>query len=124
MNRVEMILQALACGKYSIIEPPTGVPDNNASPQERSAFDAMLEREDFNVTLAMSKALELAATQFDHIDTADYETMRIRYLLKQPERPAGLNLLREIALVILIQPNGEVDIKLRNGQTLGRNDAS
>ena len=83
----------------------------------------MLEAEDFDEAAAVTAAMELAAAQYDCISAEDYETMRIRHRLEQATGNMSFdsNLLRDIASEILIQPSGEVDIILKNGQTKGRN---
>ena len=92
---------------------------------EQSAFDASMEAESFDETAAIHNALELAASRYGRIGSEDYETRRIRHILEHAKIDDGLDvaLLREIASVILIQPSGGVVIQLKNGQTIGRDDA-
>ena len=83
----------------------------------------MLEAEDFEEAAAMTAAMELAAARYDRIGAEDYETMRMRRRVEQAAGNTNFdsNLLRDIASEILIQPSGEVDIILKNGQTTERN---
>lgn len=88
--------------------------DNTPTPAE-SDFAAMLDEANFNETAAMEKALELTAERYNHISSSDYETMRIRHLIKEAPGTAGVdvNLLRSIAAAILIKLDGGVDIILK-----------
>ena len=123
--QVEAILASLIRGELAIVEQPYKETQVPALTQKESDFAAMLEAEDFDEAAAMTAAMELAAARYDRIDSEDYETMRIR---RRVEQAAGntnfdMNLLRDVASEILIQPSGEVDIMLKNGQITGRNGA-
>jgi len=125
MPQVEAIITSLIRGELAIVEPTHKEPQTSALIQKESNFAAMLEAEDFDEAVAMTAAMELAAVRYDCIGAEDYETKRIR---RRVEQAAGntnfdMNLLRDVASEILIQPNGEVDIMLKNGQTTGRNGA-
>ena len=82
--------------------------------------------EDFDEAAAVTAAMELAAARYDCISAEDYETMHIRHRVEQAAGNMNfdMNLLRDVASEILIQPSGEVDIMLKNGQTTGRNGKS
>ena len=83
----------------------------------------MLEADNFDEAAAVTAAMELAAARYDCIGAEDYETIHIRYRIEQTVGNTNfdIDLLRDIASEILIQPSGEVDIILKNGQTTGRN---
>ena len=120
--QVEAILASLIRGESIIVEPPHKETQVSALMQKESSFAATLEAEDFDEAVAMTTAMELASARYDCIGVEDYETMRIR---RRVEQAAGntnfdMNLLRDVASEILIQPSGEVDIILKNGQTIGR----
>lgn len=121
--RVEAILASLIRGECGIVEPSHTETQAPALTQKESSFAAMLEAEDFDETVAMTAAMELASARYDCISAKDYETMRIRHRIEQAagNMDFDMNLLRDIAAEILIQPSGEVDIILKNGQTTGRN---
>lgn len=120
--QVEAILTSLIQGEFDIVEPPRKETQAPALTQKESSFAAMLEAEDFDEAAAVTAAMELAAVRYDHIGAEDYETMRIRRRVEQAAGNVSFdsNLLRDIASEILIQPSGEVDIMLKNGQTTGR----
>ena len=120
--QVEAILASLIRGESIIVEPPHKETQVSALMQKESSFAATLEAEDFDEAAAMTAALELAAARYDCIGVEDYETMRIRHRVEQAAGSTNfdMNLLRDVASEILIQPSGEVDIILKNGQTIGR----
>ena len=123
--QVEAILASLIRGEFAIVEPPHKETQAAALTQKESGFAAMLEAEDFDEAAAVTTAMELAAARYDCIGSEDYETMRIRHRVEQAAGNTNfdMNLLRDVASEILIQPSGEVDIMLKNGQTTGRNGA-
>lgn len=123
MGQIKAICQSIqGC---TICEPLREEARDNTPIPVESDFAAMLDEANFNETAVMEKALELAASRYDHINPSDYETMRIRHLIKEAPGTVGVdvNLLRSIAASVLIKPNGGVDIMLKNGQTIGRDDA-
>lgn len=70
------------------------------------------------VTAAEDKATAMAtaAGRLNALDSADYEAMRIRYILAQAE-PED-NLLRQITSAVLLYPDGTVQLQLRNRQII------
>ena len=71
------------------------------------------------------QALTLASAQFNALDSSDYETMRLQYILEQTEPHDGLNtdLLRQVTSAILIRPSGAVSLQLKNHQIMERSDS-
>ena len=92
--------------------------------QSEKDFDSAIHTEEFNESTARTKAVSLAAARFNTLSSDDYETMRIRYILSTTEQSGGLDtvLLRQITSAILIHPQGEVSMKLKNGQIITGSD--
>ena len=84
-----------------------------------------MEKTEFDEGAAKSAAFALVSAQFNAIDSSDYETMRIQYILEQTEPHDGLDtgLLRQITSAILIHPNGSVSLRLKNSQIMERGDS-
>ena len=124
INQVETICRSLQSSM--IKEPPKRETRTGALVAAERAFEGILAEENFDETVALSKAKELASARYDHIETADYETKRIRWLLDHASETEerDMELLRSIAAAILIKPSGGVDIILTNGQTIGRDGAA
>lgn len=120
--QVEAILASLIQGEFDIVEPPREM-QAPALTQNASDFAVTLEAEDFDEAAAVTAAMELASARYDCISAKDYETMRIRHRVEQAAGNTNfdMNLLRDVASEILIQPSGEVDIMLKNGQIIGKN---
>ena len=78
-----------------------------------------LDKPEFDEGTAKAAALALAAARFDALGSADYEAMRIQYILARAEQADGLDveLLRQITAAVLIHPSGAVSLELKNGQT-------
>lgn len=83
-------------------------------------FTHELDNPEFDESAATANALALAATRFGALDSRDYETMRIQYILTQTKTCDGLNtgLLRQIVSAVLVYPTGAVSLQLKNGQTI------
>ena len=86
--------------------------------QAKKECEAVLHADEFDEPAAKSAVLSLASARFNALGSEDYETMRLQYILRQTKPHDGLdtNLLRQIASAILIHPDGEVSLKLKNGQ--------
>ena len=109
------------------IAPSPAVPADSGTIQNaQDSFDQEMDKPEFNETAAKSAALALASTQFNALDSSDYETMRIQYILGRSEPCDGLDtiLLRQIASAILIHPTGAVSLQLKNNQTVERSDST
>lgn len=123
MGNLAAIYQALVRGECEISVPEKDAPANDMLRQKESAFDELLDSENFDEAAATTAAIELAALRYDGISSGDYETKRIQYQLEQL-READIVRIREIASTVLIHPDGDVSIRLKNGQVLERNDAT
>jgi len=86
--------------------------------QVRKEFETVLHADEFDELAAKSAVLSLASARFNALGSEDYETRRIQYILARAEQCDGLDitLLRQITSAILIHPDGEVSLKLKNGQ--------
>lgn len=109
------------------IAPSPAVPaDNEAVQTAQDRFSQEMDKPDFDETAAKSAALALASAQFNALSSADYETMRIHYILGQTEPHDGLDtgLLRQVVSAILIHPNGSVSLQLKNNKIMERSDSA
>ena len=108
---------------------PIRMPEQKPEADERlgeaeSAFQTLLTSEDFDDALATKQSLKLAAMRYNTIRADDYETMRIQHALNRAKPDLDHNILRSIASDILIYSDGGVSVKLKNGQIVGRRDAT
>ena len=96
------------------------IPLNEIDSKETS-FQKLLDTHNFDEALAKSLALDLAATRFNNLSTREYETMRIQNFLENnlTEETTDLTLLHEIADAVLIYPDGQVCLRLKNEQIIG-----
>lgn len=121
MGNLGAIYQALVRGEYEIGIPKKDAPANDMLRQKESAFDELLDSENFDEAAATTAAMKLAALRYDDTGSEDYETRRIQYQLEQlrGNRETDITQIRGIAAAILIHPDGDVSIRLKNGQLLG-----
>lgn len=123
---VDHLLRRL-CKHPDAIAPSPAVPaDSGIIQSAQDRFIQEMDKPEFNEGAAKSAALALASAQFNALDSSDYETMRIQYILGQSEPCDGLDtsLLRQIVSTVLIHPTGEVSLRLKNNQIVERSDST
>ena len=107
--------------KPETVAPSPAVPVNDEAIQRaQDDFTHELDKPEFDENAATAKAIALASARFNAIGSADYETMRLQYILRNSKPQDGLDtgLLRQIASAILIYPNGAVSLELKNSQII------
>lgn len=122
IDNVSELLRGL-CGHPDMVVIPDCEDKENANVlTAESELAHEFEAADFDESSAKAKALSLAAARFNAIDSEDYETMRIQHILARagPSDELDTALLRQITSAILIHPNGEVSLKLKNTQIVER----
>lgn len=115
------------CEQPDAAAPSPAVLSNDESVQcAQDSFTNELDKPEFDESTATAKAFALAAARFNAIGSADYETIRIRYILANAGQHDGLDtgLLRQIASAILIYPTGVINLKLKNNQIIERSDSA
>ncbi len=120
MSVTELIaqLKERACD----IEIPSVLPDSNAVHVLETELEQELNRSELDEATAKQKAIALAAAQFNALSSADYETMRLKYMLsnKEQDGESDTGLLFDITSAILIHPSGAISLKLNSGQIITR----
>lgn len=124
MESAAELLRGLNMCPSAVIASPSGNAENEQISKAKEDFDLELESSEFDESTVRAKVFALAAAQFNDLDSSDYETMRIQYILGKTEQTSGLDtdLLRQITSDILILPNGEVRLELKNGQIIERSN--
>ena len=122
---VAQLLRRLRERPDAIVSSPAAPADNEVILCAQDSFNQEMDKPEFDEGAAKSAALTLASAQFNALDSSNYETMRIQYILGQSEPCDGLdtNLLRQIASAILIHPNGSVSLQLKNKHITERSDS-
>lgn len=129
-DTIDILLRILeaAIGNPQLVQtpPPPEQTSQRISERLENEFNQAINAEEFDEADARTKAISLAAAQFDALSSESYETMRIQYILSRTEQCGGLDttLLRQITSAILIHPTGAVSLKLKNGQIIERSDLS
>lgn len=124
MESAAKLLNGLCECPSAVVFSPSGSAEDAPISQAKDAFALELESPEFDESTARAQALALAAAQFNALDSNDYETTRIQYILEKTEQVGDLDtdLLRQITSAILILPNGEVRLELKNGQIIERSN--
>ena len=126
MTNLRGIWHDLVTGECDITAPVReNAPDALLTDAEK-AFDALLDEDGFDEKAAMSAAMKLTARRYDSVSSADYETERIRYILRKAasDTEMDVDLLRAVSSVILIYPDGSAGVRLANGQVMQRNEVT
>lgn len=122
MESAAELLNGLCECPSAVVFSPGGSAEDEQVAKAREDFNLELDNPEFDESTARAQALALAAAQFNALDSNDYETTRIQYILEKTEQVGDLDtdLLRQITSAILILPNGEVRLELKNGQIIER----
>ena len=117
---VERLLRRLHEKPETVAPSPAAPSNDEAVRRAQDDFAHELDKPEFDESAATAKAIALAAARFNAIGSADYETMRLQYILKNSKPQDGLDtgLLRQITSAILIYPNGVVSLELKNSQII------
>lgn len=88
----------------------------------RKELDDVLERQPIDEDAARKLTLAIAAAQYDAIESEEYETERLcrRFAKADPMESLDADLLRSTVSAIQICGNGEIRIRLKNNQIIGR----
>lgn len=118
--RVSRLLRGTHEQPETVAPSPAAPTDDEAVRRAQDDFTHELDKPEFDENAATAKAIALAAARFNAIGSADYETMRLQYILRNSKPQDGLDtgLLRQIASAILIYPNGAVSLELKNSQII------
>ena len=119
---VDRLLSGLIEQPETVAPSPAVPADDEAVQSAQDDFTHELDKPEFDESAATVKAIALAAARFNTLGSADYETMRLQYILENYKSQDRLDtgLLRQIASAILIYPNGAVSLKLKNSQVIER----
>lgn len=123
---VDQLLRRLREYPDAIVSTLAVPADNEVILCAQNSFIQEMDKPEFDEGVAKANALALAAARFNALSSADYETMRIQYILGQSEPCDGLdtNLLRQVVSAILILPNGAVSLQLKNRHIIERSDGT
>ena len=117
---VDRLLRRLHEKTETAAPSPASPSNDEAVRRAQDDFTHELDKPEFDESVATAKAIALAAARFSAIGSADYETMRLQYILEnyKPQDRLDTGLLRQIASAILIYPNGAVSLELKNSQII------
>lgn len=104
------------------IEIPSAFSDSDVVHVLETELEQELDRDKLDEATAKQKAIGLAAAHFNTLNSADYETMQLKYMLSNKEQDGELDtdLLFDITSAILIHPSGAISLKLKGGQIITR----
>lgn len=106
------------------LHPPELPPNTEKSGRLCAELDTEMKAAAVNFDGGKAKSLvfSLTAARFEELGAADYETRRLGGLLKNrlPSKELDTTLLREITAALLVDTDGKVSLKLKNGQLIGK----
>lgn len=119
MEQAVWVILGRLCREPECVKVPS--PARTDSEEERhirQKLDTLMDRQPMEEEKAKMTAYTLAAVRLNTIGSEDYETMRIREILRSEMPPHDL--LKSIASAVLIHPDGSAGLKLKNGQIMER----
>lgn len=119
---VQAILGRLRRDPEQVQRPVAISTESEEERQIRQEMDTLMGRQPMEEENAKITAYALAAARLNAIGSEDYETMRIREVLRSEIPPHDL--LKSIASAVLIHSDGSVGLQLKNGQIIERSKTS
>jgi hypothetical protein len=85
-------------------------------------LDTILEQQPIDENAARELIFAIAVAQYDAIGSEEYETQRLRrvFTSASPMTELDANLLRSTVSAIQVNSNGEISVRLKNGQIVER----
>lgn len=99
---------------------------NTAISRLQGELNRELDKPDYDESAAKAIIFSLTSTKLDVIGSEDYETIRISRALmnSDPEHEPTATLLHTITAAVIVQDNGAVSLKLKNGQIVERSPST
>lgn len=121
---IEKIIADLQVNPTLICNSQTESENQKRITQLEEELQEAMEKENFDDVKARRIVLELAQARLESCGTEEYETKRIRHYIAA----LGINkleqLVPQIATAILIPVTGDIELLLKNGQTVRRSGSS
>ncbi len=123
-REVLSILNRLAENPDLISTPEEKRPPSDKLDTLKGELEALLMELPVDEEQARNKLMELAAAMYESIDPREYETRRLRELFRQEQMREELDgtLIEKTVSSVLVDSNGNVKIKLKNDQMIGRGE--
>ena len=125
--RIEAQVNALLC---KLIADPNLIRHSESQKWEsnieisrlQDELDRELDKPDFDESAAKAIIVSLATNKINAVGSEDYETIRIRQALMAAdlEHEPTAAILHAIATAVVVNTNGAVSLKLKNGQIIER----
>ena len=121
---IEKIIADLQVNPTLICNSQTESENQKRITQLEQELQEAMEKENFDDVKARRIVLELAQARLESCGAGEYETQRIRHYISA----LGINeleqLVPQIATAILIPVTGDIELLLKNGQTVRRSGSS
>lgn len=123
-HEVLYLLNTLAGNPDRIVMPESPNAKNQRLDALKSELDEILACLPVDEAQAREKVMEIAAAMYEAIDPREYETLRMRKLFaaEAPRSELDASLIDTVISAVLVDGNGKVRIKLKNDQTMEREE--
>lgn len=123
-HEVLYLLNTLAGNPERIVMPKPPNTKNQRLDVLKSELDEILACLPVGEEKAREKVLQIAAAMYEAIDPREYETLRMRKLFsaEAPRSELDASLIDAVISAVLVGGNGKVRIKLKNDQTMEREE--
>lgn len=116
------LLNGLIVSPEQLQLPATAPPDRSTELNLQRELDRVMECQPIDEDAAKALILSIAAAQYSAIDSREYETVRLRRVFsgRQPMTALDAELLQSSVSAIHCHNDGSLNIKLKNGQVIGK----
>ena len=116
------LLNSLIISPEQLRLPATAPPDRSTELNLQRELDRVMECQPIDEDAAKALILSIAAAQYSAIDSREYETVRLRRVFSGRQLMTALDaeLLQSSVSAIHCHNDGSLNIKLKNGQVIGK----
>lgn len=121
-RQVLNLLNSLIVSPEQLRLPATAPPDQSTELNLQRELDRVMECQPIDEDAAKALILSIAAAQYSAVDSREYETVRLRRVFsgRQPMTALDAELLQSSVSAIHCHNDGSLNIKLKNGQVIGK----
>ena len=123
-HEVLYLLNSLAMNPERIVTPQTPRAHSQRLDALKSELEELIGQLPVDEKRAREVLQEIAAEMYADIDPREYETQRLRRLFQKetPHSELDANLIAMSISAVLVDGNGNIKIKLKNDQIIGRGE--
>ena len=121
---MEQVFALLSAASDRLQVPEMSLQEPSGLAALRSELDKLLEKHPCDEEAVKALVLQIAEAEYTQIGSVEYETQRLKRLFEQAEpcKKPDAQYIKETIAAVLVNGDGGVSIRLKNGQIIERNE--